>query len=545
MERAGPFRGTRRHSLSGHKGARIMNTSVLTCISRLAFVAALASACCAAPAFAADTKAASPAAATSSPAAPVAQAADSYFISAQKDLQDILARKPVKGRARNVILFVGDGMSVPTVTASRILEGQQRGVDGESNWLTFERQLPNVALAKTWTHDAQVADSAPTATALVSGVKTVTGTLGVTQKARRGDCDSQKDANVTTLFELAAQEGRATGIVSTARITHATPAATYAKSAERNWENDAQIPAAEKAKGCKDIAAQMIEWPAGNGFDVMLGGGRANFLPKEMADPEDAKRTGARADGRNLVAEWQRKHNDGAYVWNQAQFAAADPAKTGRLLGLFQPSHMQYEHDRKRDKAGEPSLAEMTSKAIDILSKNDKGFVLMVEAGRIDHAHHDGNAWRALTETIALDEAVKTALAKVNLDDTLVIVTADHSHVFTMAGYPQRGNPIMGLAGKGADGKPYTTLGYMNGPGSTQPEARADVTAEQAADPDYKQQALTPLKSETHGGDDVAVYAGGPWAHLFQGVLEQNVIYHIMAHASGLGQAEAAKPGVK
>ncbi|MGV2980333.1 alkaline phosphatase [Camelimonas sp. ID_303_24] len=471
--------------------------------------------------------------------APVAQAGDSYFQAAHKDLQAILARKPVQGRARNVILFIGDGMSVPTVTASRILEGQRRGVDGESNWLTFERRLPHVALSKTWTHDAQVADSAPTATALVSGVKSVNGTLGVTQQIRRGDCDSQKAAAVTTLFELAEQDGRATGIVSTARLTHATPAAAYAKAADRDWENDTEVPAAEKAKGCKDIAAQMIEWPAGDGFEVMLGGGRANFLPKETRDPEDPKRTGARADGRNLVEEWRRRRNDATYVWNQAQFDAADPALTRRLLGLFQPSHMQYETDRAKDRAGEPSLAEMTGKAIDILSKNDKGYVLMVEAGRIDHAHHAGNAWRALTDTIALDAAVKMALDKVNLNDTLVVVTADHSHVFTMAGYPPRGNPVMGLAGKGADGKPYSTLGYMNGPGSSQPAAREELDAGKTSNPDHKQQALVPLASETHGGDDVAIYAGGPWAHLFQGVMEQNVIFHVMAYASGLGQEQA------
>ncbi len=473
---------------------------------------------------------------------PVAQAGDSYFQAAQQDLRAILARKPMLGRARNVILFIGDGMSVPTVTASRILEGQRRGVDGESNWLTFERRLPNVALSKTWTHDAQVADSAPTATALVAGVKSVNGALGVTQQVRRGDCDSQKAAAVTTLFELAEQDGRATGIVSTARLTHATPAATYAKSAERDWENDAAIPAAQKAKGCKDIAAQMIEWPAGDGFEVMLGGGRANFLPKATPDPEDPKRAGARADGRDLVEEWRRRRNDAVYVWNQAQFDAVDPAHTGRLLGLFQPSHMQYEVDRAKDRAGEPSLAEMTGKAIDILSKNDKGFVLMVEAGRIDHAHHAGNAWRALTDTIALDAAVKTALDRVNLDDTLVVVTADHSHVFTMAGYPPRGNPVMGLAGKGADGKPYSTLGYMNGPGSSQPAAREELDAGKTSDPDHRQQALVPLPSETHGGDDVAIYAGGPWAHLFQGVMEQNVIFHIMAHASGLDGEKAGNP---
>ena len=201
---------------------------------------------------------------------------------------------------------------------------------------------------------------------------------------------------------------------------------------------------------------------------------------------------------------------------------------------------MQYETDRDKDKGGEPSLAEMTAKAIDLLSKNEDGFVLMVEAGRIDHAHHAGNAYRALEDTVALSDAVKAAYDKVNPEETLIIVTADHSHVFTIAGYPKRNNPILGIAGSADDKKPYTTLGYMNGPGAIKVgEPRADLTDVDTHDPDFLQQALVPLgESETHAGDDVAIFAQGPWAHLFQGVVEQNMIYHVMAKATDM----AAKP---
>jgi alkaline phosphatase len=201
---------------------------------------------------------------------------------------------------------------------------------------------------------------------------------------------------------------------------------------------------------------------------------------------------------------------------------------------------MQYETDRAKDKGGEPSLVEMTIKAIDMLSKDEDGYVLMVEAGRIDHAHHAGNAYRALQDTVALSDAVKATMAKVNQEDTLVIVTADHSHVFTMAGYPNRNNPILGVAGTADDKKPYTTLGYMNGPGAMKEgAAREDVTNVDTQDPDYLQQALVPLEeSETHAGDDVAILAQGPWAHLFQGIVEQNMIYHVMAKATDM----AAKP---
>lgn len=462
---------------------------------------------------------------------------DSYFKLAQGELDKIIARQPNTGKAKNIILFVGDGMSIPTITASRIFDGQKKGVDGESNKLSFE-QLPYLALSKTYTHDAQVADSAPTATAIVTGVKSSNGTIGVSQNAKYEDCSTVKGNEVTSIFEQAERAGLSTGIVSTARITHATPASAYAKTANRDLENDSQIKEAND-QGCKDIAAQLIDWPAGNGFEVILGGGRSNFMLDSQADPEAADKMGARKDGRDLVKEWQAKYNDGNYVWNKAEFDAVDPAKTGHLFGLFDRSHMQYETDRAKDKGGEPSLAEMATKAIDLLSKDDDGYVLMIEAGRIDHAHHAGNAYRALQDTVALSDAVAATLAKVNQDETLVIVTADHSHVFSIAGYPKRNNPILGIAGEGDDKKPYTTLGYMNGPGAKLDEQRADLKDVDTQDPDFLQQALVPLgESETHAGDDVAILAQGPWAHLFQGIVEQNMIYHVMAKAMDI----ASKP---
>lgn len=465
----------------------------------------------------------------------VQQAADSYYVAGQAKLAEQIRRQPNVGRAKNVILFVVDGLSVPTVTAARIHEGQLRGEGGEENVLAFERLLPFTAFSKTYTHDAQVADSAPTATAMVAGVKSVNGTIGVTQDIVLNDCASQKGAEVTTIFELAEQAGLATGIVSTARITHATPAATFAKVAGRDWENDSNLPEAAVAGGCKDIAAQLIDWPAGDGFEVVFGGGRGNFMTVDQTDPEDETRKGSRKDGRDLIGEWTTRHNDGAYVWNQEGFDAIDPANVNRAFGLFNRSHMEYSADRAKDAGGEPSIAEMTVKAIDLLQKNEDGFVLMVEGGRVDHAHHAGNARRALEDAIAVSEAVEAALAKVDPAETLVVLTADHSHVFTIAGYPTRGNPILGIAGTADDGKPYTTLGYHNGPGAKVDEPRADLTEVDTTDVDFLQQALVPLgESETHAGDDVGIFAQGPWAHLFHGVIEQNVIYHVIAHATDL-----------
>jgi alkaline phosphatase len=467
------------------------------------------------------------------------QAADSYFVAARQDLDVRLAVRPNTRRARNVILFVGDGMGVSTLTAARIYQGQQAGSDGESTWTTMDR-MPFSALVKTYAHDAQVSDSAPTATALTTGVKTRNDIIGLDHTATLDDCTGSRGREVTTLFEQAEAAGMATGIVSTARITHATPAAAYAHVANRDWENDTELPAAAHAAGCVDIARQLIEWPAGNGFEVVLGGGRAQFLSRSQSDPEDAGSNGLRGDGRDLTAEWSIRHPDGAYVWNREQFQAIDPETTPRLLGLFERDHMTFEAQRADDTAGEPSLTEMTVKAIQMLETHEGGYVLMVEAGRIDHAHHFGMAGLALDETVELDRAVAAALAMVDLQDTLVIVTADHSHNLTIAGYPRRGEPILGrvvgVDGRQAlatDGQPYTTLSYANGPGGAVNQPRRNPADEETTALTYVQPALAPAYSASHGGEDVAARAVGPWAHLFQGTIEQNLIYHIVVHALG------------
>jgi alkaline phosphatase len=474
------------------------------------------------------------------------------------------AIEPIRKPAKNVILFIGDGMGVTTVTAARILQGQLRGEPGEENRLAFER-LPYLALIKTYNTNQQVPDSAGTATALLTGVKTRAGVIDVDTTAPVG-VPSKPEQRVRSLIEWAEQRGLATGVVTTARLTHATPATAYAHTPHRDWECDADLPASAAAAGERDIARQLVELSVGDGIDVALGGGRAKFLPASARDPEYPDQHGARADGRDLVAAWQAARPGRAYVWNRAGLAALDPASAGQVLGLFEPSHMQYETQRTRD--AEPSLAEMTVFAIERLARQKAGFVLLVEGGRIDHGHHASSAYLALHETIAFSDAVEAALKRVDLSDTLVVVTADHSHTFSMGGYPTRGNPILGLVrgndergnparepARDASGKPYTTLGYANGPGYTgasdkQPEGpkrfphepvaikgitagRPDLSRVDTADPRYLQESAVPLGSESHGGEDVPLYAGGPGAELFHGVQEQSYVYYVMAAALG------------
>lgn len=482
-------------------------------------------------------------------------------------------------RARNVILFVGDGMSLSTVAAARIFEGQARGEPGEEHRLSFE-DFPQTALSRTYNTDMQTPDSAGTITAMMTGAKTRIGMVNVGQAAARGDCAGARTEGLVSALELAEIAGLSTGIVTTARLTHATPAGTYAHAADREWENDAKLPAQARDEGCRDIATQFVEFATGDGIDVTLAGGRANFMPEGAADPEYPETNGKRKDGRNLIDDWRQRHADGSYVWNARQLAELDLARTPRLLGLFEPDHLKYEHDRVRDRAGEPSLAELTRTAIAVLARNPKGYFLMVEGGRIDHALHAGNAYRALDETVSFAAAVQAALERTDPAETLIVVTADHSHTLTFAGYPRRGNPILGKVtgatdsyddesapglARDATGLPYTTLGFANGPGYTgasdqQPEGskryphnpreysaigkgRPDLREVDTTDPDYLQEAILPLKSETHGGEDVAIFATGPGAAAFHGELEQNAIFHVIVQHAPRLRAELCKLG--
>ena len=482
-------------------------------------------------------------------------------------------RGAMNGRAKNVILFVGDGMSLTTVAAARILEGQRQGRTGEENRLSWET-FPATALSKTYNTDSQTPDSAGTMSAMATGVKTRMGVLSIGQEAKPGDCTAALKTPMLTLWELAARSGLATGVVTTTRVTHATPAATFTHSADRGWENDTDISAEDAKAGCIDIARQLVESPFGNGPDVLMGGGRGNFMTVEQRDPEEGGKVGQRLDGRDLIAAWKQRHPDGAYVWSAAQLQQAPTDKP--LLALFNYGHMAYEHDRRQDAAGEPSLAEMTRAAITRLKRNDSGFVLLVEGGRIDHAHHSGNAYRALTDAIALSDAVRVADEMTSPDDTLILVTADHSHTLSFVGYPVRGNAILGKvrgsSGEGAGedlatdalGLPYTTLNYSNGPGYTGASAqqaegpkrfphklsgvqvangRPDLSRVDTTHPDYMQEAIAPLSNESHGGDDVGIWARGPGSDAVRGSVEQNAIFHFMLQAMPALRASLCNAG--
>ncbi|NXT33516.1 PPBI1 phosphatase, partial [Pelecanoides urinatrix] len=465
---------------------------------------------------------------------------------ARRRLELALALQPVIRRAKNIILFLGDGMGLPTVSAARIYKGQLAGGSGEESVLAMET-FPHVALAKTYTIDRQVPDSAGTGTAYLCGVKANAKTLGLSGAAIYGKCRTTFGNEVDSILHRARLAGKSVGIVTTTRVQHASPGAAYAHSASRSWYADANMPKEALRDGCKDIAYQLVH---NTDINVILGGGRMYMTPRQTPDPEypeDPAQNGTRKDGLDLIAKWLSakqlcsRWQGARYVWDKKGLDAVKDDSVSHLMGLFEPKDMKYELNRNA--STDPSIVEMTEKAIRILHRNPNGFFLFVEddlnpraGGRIDHGHHSGRAKQALMEAIMLDQAVARAGELTSPSDTLTVVTADHSHVFTFGGNTLRGTSIFGLAPKKAkDKRAYTSILYGNGPGySIHDGGRPAASLPAVENKDYRQQAAVPLETETHSGEDVVVLAQGPMAHLFHGVQEQHYVAHAMAYAACL-----------
>ena len=347
-------------------------------------------------------------------------------------------------QAESLILFIGDGMGPEIVTVAKIYSEE-----------ALETGLSMVALANagrsglvtTHSADRLVTDSAAGATALATGVKTGNGVVGMTPDG----------ATLENPFEKAVRQGKAVGVVTTTSVTDATPAAFLSHVRARSYETD--------------IATQIIE----SGASVVMGGGRNYFLPAGE---------GKRADGRNLI---EAARGEGFTVALDRD--GLEAATGGRILGLFAPEDLPYESDRRTYEV--PSLAEMMTRALQVLTADPDGFVLVVEGGRIDHAEHENNLPGALAEILAFDAAIGRAMDYQKSDSSLVlVVTADHD----------TGGP--GLTA-GQEGYPRTS----------------DVSSLVNQDCPYVK-----WLSEDHVGTMVPVFAGGPGEDLFSGVIDNTEV---------------------
>jgi alkaline phosphatase len=465
-------------------------------------------------------------------------------------------------QAKNVILFIGDGMSPAHRAAARILA---KGIgEGKARGKLAIDDMPQMALVATAGSDSIITDSANSASAYATGHKTAVNAMGVYADRTASPLDDPKVETISSLVKR--RHGMAVGIVTNTEIEDATPAA-MAAHVRRRSEYDRIVEQFFAAKP-----------------DVLMGGGRANFLPKSA---DGSKR---RDDG-DFVAQFRDAGYAVALTGPEMSKAAESSSK---LLGLFTLGNMDGALDRKFLQGGtvrkypeQPDLTEQVSAALNVLSKNDAGFFLMVESGLIDKYTHLLDMERAVYDTIMLDNAVKLARdwASKRGDDTLILVVADHNHpvglvgtidddmtstpnvpmrervrVYERAGFPNYGAP-------NAEGYPprvdvsrrlaifsaslpdhYETFRpKLDGPND--PTVAGKEPNTYAANERYKNvpgavfrfgNLPAMINADVHSGEDVILTAVGPGSERVHGSMDNTEVFRVMAEALGLGAPDGA-----
>lgn len=467
----------------------------------------------------------------------------------------VVTNEKAKKRAKNVILFVGDGMSLQAREVARILS---KGItEGKYNDLLNMEKLDNMALITTSGYDSIVTDSANSASAYATGHKSVVNAMGVYENCTKDPFDDPKVENIIELVKRT--RGMATGIVSTANITDATPAAMLTHTRRRAEQNF--------------IAADMLD--AKHRPDVIMGGGSRHFLP--LGTPGSKRK-----DNVNVIQSFE----DLGYSFSGTKTELENtPATADKILGLYQLNNMNVYVDREVTKNAkvlkgfndQPGLVEMTQKAIDTLSKNPNGFFLMVEGACIDKQLHVLDWQRAAYDNIEMDKAVGIAqkfAAKDN--DTLIIVVADHAHgasitgtyheldgktgreaVRTYAdakwptfedrdgdGYPDNPDPSVTLAVQFANHPDYNE-NYKFKAVPTDP-AIMGKDGKAIANPQISGELLrgdipASADQEVHSADDIVLNAGGPGSEYFKGVMDNTEVFFGMVRALGLDGNKTVK----
>jgi alkaline phosphatase len=468
-------------------------------------------------------------------------------------------------KAKNVILFIGDGMTIGHRTAARLLA--KGFVEGKSSGKLAIDDMPHMALVGTAGMDSIITDSANSMSAYTTGHKSAVNALGVYADRTADPFDDPKVENITSLVQR--HNGMAVGIVTNTEIEDATPAAMVAHT-RRRTEYDRIVEHFFAAKP-----------------DVIMGGGRANFLPKSAGS--DSKRK----DDVDFVARFRAAGYSYATTGAEMTELANSPS-TGKLLGLFHSANMDGVLDRRYLKGGtvakfpnQPDLTEQVRAALQVLSRNENGFMLMVESGLIDKYTHALDMERAVYDTIMLDNAVKLARdwASGRGDDTLILVASDHGHPVSLigtveddmtkappgalrdsvrvyekagtpnypapdaAGYPPRVDVSRRLALFSASLPDHYETFRPKLDGPNVPTAEGNTPNTYIANERYKALPGAMLRlgnlpasvnGDVHSGDDVILTATGPGSDRVHGQMDNTEVFRVIAEALGLGNRQVA-----
>lgn len=383
-------------------------------------------------------------------------------------------------KPRQIILFVSDALATRPLTAARLYAG------GADHRFELEQNFPHIALLRNSSEDFAVPDTASAATALATGKRTHHRVIASTNLGRA----------IETILERSAQRGRAVGLVTNSLLTDPSSAAFYAHSA--------------RSQDAEGIALQLFEreW-----MRVALGGGAGDFIPEGTKDGEW---TGRRRDGRDLVSELRGK---GAMVLrNKEELERVSVFERGRVVGLFSNEALPFSNQLESG-SRQPSIADLTERAIDLLSANRSGYVLVVNAALYSAACQMNMGEKAMREVLALDEAVKVAMRKAGEKALILVVGGHGTGGLTLSGYPlrqQKGPEFLGLDSAG-----YPYLSWASGPNGPQPAAAAP----------RKEPAATLLPSGLNTAEDMIGLGRGPGSERLSGFLDNTVVFEIIRDA--------------
>uniref|UniRef100_A0A0K0DS39 alkaline phosphatase n=1 Tax=Strongyloides stercoralis TaxID=6248 RepID=A0A0K0DS39_STRER len=466
-------------------------------------------------------------------------------------------------KPKNVILFIGDGMGTTITTVSRIFKNQNISLNNEKpifdqTPFSFEK-FQTSGVVRTHSLDLHVGTSTAGASAMTTGQKCKSGLVNIKATADLKTCKIKDDEKqINSLVYEALKNKIKVGLVTTTRISHGTPASLYAFSKSRFYESDQHFKTNDDRINCDDITKQILNYPA-NQFTVLLGGGRSYFLPKNEKDPIYRNISGTRLDGKNIINEWKKLSKNHKVLLTKNDLLNQDHSSKSNILGIFSPSHLKYyELKNELDKETQPTLEEMTESAIKLLSKNNhNGYFLLIEGGLIDVAAHENKGYIAFSETRELDKAVVKAqkLTKeialktnpFNEEDTLIIVTADHSHPLNLNGFPSRNDSILGAnmatfakVASPTDNKTLPNLMFTSGKGfhtmfskdlNMKGYVRNNLTSEYLKDPNVLTPSCILSDYGSHGGEDVNSFVTGPLSYIFSGNYDNTQIAYNIKYA--------------
>ena len=382
-----------------------------------------------------------------------------------------------------IILFIGEGLAPGRLAATRLYVG---GADAR---LTFD-SMNHLALLINYSKDFAVPDRAAAATALATGVR-------VNNRAISVDGDGKP---LTSIVELARERGRATGLVTNAKLTDPTSVAFYAHPADPN-----------------DVDSVAREFVEGGKIDIAMGGGVASFLPETKG--------GERQDGRDLLLELRRNGFD--IVRTRAELEAIPAWRRPKLFGAFSSAELAFANQLE-ERSEQPSLADMVRRAIELLQYNAGGYLLLVDAGLMRKAAQDNNGERTLGETVELDRAVAVARRYAGQKSTIIVCGDVATGGMNLSGFPFRKDSGIALLGLNSAGEPWIT--WATGPNGVKSYGAAKVPGTFNAQPEAEplEPAAFYAKSALSTLDDVVAFGSGPGTDALAGSVENTTIFKII-----------------